>query len=381
MTTRQARSFRFDAEGPTTQIHWCPVFSPGSLGVRVYPNAANVFVARTKVRGKTRIRKIGAVAEFTKMAEVYAATRAVLVGLIGEREITVEDIANDYLRYFERKGKSATAKYHVKTRLKRDILPTLGKRKACSITKAEIIDFHAEISARAPYEANRMVQLLKAMYNIALEMARLPPTFANPAAVQAKFLNIEHSRDRRVEEHEIGALLDAIHAEENPYIRALFLLLMHTGMRLHTEALALTWSQVDLKARMIRLPDPKNRQPHRIPLTDDAVTILSGLPRLRGCEWVFPGRNPAKPLNNPYKPWRKILQRAGITGLKPHDLRRSYASWMINDGISLEVVGQMLNHKSIQTTRKVYAQVSDESAREAADKLSKVVPLSRRAVR
>jgi len=126
---------------------------------------------------------------------------------------------------------------------------------------------------------------------------------------------------------------------------------------------------------MIRLPDPKNRRPHKVKLTEDAVRLIKTLPRTFGSEWVFPGKDPSKPMCNPYKAWKRVCERAEITGLRMHDLRRSYASWLINNGVSLEVVGQMLNHKSLETTRKVYAQVSDTAKKEAVKTLASVVPL------
>ena len=374
LTMKAARSSKFDPGGPATQMRWCPVFSPGSFGVRVYAAAPAVFVCRVKVRGKTIIRKTGTVSDYRKIADAHADARKMIAALGLERDVTVAKIAADYVRYVQRHGKGRNSALRAEQRLRRSILPALGHMKATDVRRHNVIALHESIDA--PVEANRVIATLRSIYNRAQEAETLPDTLANPAKISAKLLNVEHSRDRRVEDHELGPLLEAIDAEPNPYVRALFLLQMHTGLR-KGELLELSWSQVDLQANVIRIPDPKNRRPHRVPLTGEAAELLRGLPKLVGSSWVFPGRDPSMPLHNVYKPWQRICKRAGVKDLRPHDLRRSYASWLINDGVPLEVVGDLLNHKSLQTTRAVYAQVSDTAKAEATETLAKIVPLSR----
>ena len=85
-------------------------------------------------------------------------------------------------------------------------------------------------------------------------------------------------------------------SEENggatPEAIAAIRLLILTGCR-RGEILGLRWEEVDLEARELRLQDTKTG-PRVVPLSPAAVRLLAGLPRSGGCEWVIPGRKPAR---------------------------------------------------------------------------------------
>ena len=102
----------------------------------------------------------------------------------------------------------------------------------------------------------------------------------------------------------------------------------------------------------------------------DAVALLRGLPRTLGNPYVFCGRAEGKPINHPYKAWKRILKGAGIERrVTLHDLRRTVGSTLASHGFSTQQIGKLLNHKS-DITAKVYAEIADESKQDMADTMA-----------
>ena len=91
-----------------------------------------------------------------------------------------------------------------------------------------------------------------------------------------------------------------------------------------------------------------------------------------GNPYLFPGRTPGKPLNNPIKGFHRILKAAGIENLRIHDLRHSFASLAVNNGATLYEVQHLLGHASPQTTQR-YAHLADERLRQVSGAVGAVV--------
>jgi site-specific recombinase XerD len=72
------------------------------------------------------------------------------------------------------------------------------------------------------------------------------------------------------------------------------------------------------------------------------------------------------------KAWAQIIEAAGITGLRMHDLRHSYASMLVNSGLSLPVIGALLGHSQVSTTHR-YAHLADDPLRVATERVAKQV--------
>ena len=78
------------------------------------------------------------------------------------------------------------------------------------------------------------------------------------------------------------------------------------------------------------------------------------------------GRRRNTHLQEPKKPWKRILENAGLTDFRVHDLRRSLGSWMAGQNVSLTIVGKVLGHKSPQATA-IYAQLALDPQRQAME--------------
>jgi integrase len=153
-----------------------------------------------------------------------------------------------------------------------------------------------------------------------------------------------------------------------PHAAAAVRLLILTGARLR-EILHLKWDHVDLERGMLLLPDSKTGK-KAIVLNAPALDILANLPRVG--EYVIAGQmagsDDDKPRSDLNRPWRAIVKRAGLTGLRIHDLRHTHASVGAGLGLGLPILGKLLGHTQPSTTAR-YAHLDADPLRRAADRI------------
>jgi integrase len=116
---------------------------------------------------------------------------------------------------------------------------------------------------------------------------------------------------------------------------------------------------------------------HRVPLSAPAVALLLALKTEAECAgvgspFIFQGDVPGKPLQDIKGAWRSICHRAGIAGVRIHDLRHTYASHLVSGGVGLPVIGRLLGHTQSATTLR-YAHLADDPLREATGRFGALV--------
>src|SRR4029077_18690734 len=104
-----------------------------------------------------------------------------------------------------------------------------------------------------------------------------------------------------------------------PFAAAAIRLLLFTGCRLR-EILHIKWEQVDLERGLLLLPDSKTGRSTVI-LNAPALAVLTSLDRLGS--YVVPGDDPEKPRADLKRPWEAVARRAGLEGVRLHDLRHT----------------------------------------------------------
>ena len=153
------------------------------------------------------------------------------------------------------------------------------------------------------------------------------------------------------------------------------LLTMVTGCR-SGEALTAKWSDFDLARGVWTKPShhTKQKKTEHVPLNAQALALLESLPH--DGDYLFPGRPGRKSkgehLTTLKGQWEKICKMANLDGVRLHDLRHSFGSHLVSNGVSLPVVGKLLGHTQMQTTQR-YAHVADDPQREAANKFPQVL--------
>jgi integrase len=126
---------------------------------------------------------------------------------------------------------------------------------------------------------------------------------------------------------------------------------------------------VDYETACLRLPDSKTGAKD-IPLNSPALEALATMPRYHDNPHVIPGAKPGAHLVNLSKPWRRIRARAGLSNVRLHDLRHSYASVAAASGLGLPIIGALLGHTQAQTTKR-YTHLAMDPLRAATEEVGK----------
>lgn len=258
---------------------------------------------------------------------------------------TIEQLAEEYI---EKWAKPRKRSWKEDQRILRsDILPLWRKRKSSSIVRREVVLLLESIVERgAPIAANRTLALVRRMFNFAIERDILEHSPCTKVKAPGK----ENRKDRVLSEQEINLFWGNIHNTpmSNP-LKILLKLMLITAQR-KGELVTAKWSDFDLKQRWWTIPseNAKNRQSHRIYLSDLALELLADLEGLTPkTQWLFPSPRLDRHIT-PESVTRGLNRSKEIfADIKPftaHDLRRTAASHMTSMGISRVTVSKILNH-------------------------------------
>ncbi|MCX7074152.1 MAG: site-specific integrase [Methylococcales bacterium] len=129
-----------------------------------------------------------------------------------------------------------------------------------------------------------------------------------------------------------------------------------------------------MQRRSWRIPMSKSGKARYVPLSDDVLLILSRLLRFDGCTYVVPNPKTQQPYNNMFCSWNTARKAAGMPELRMHDLRHSFASFLVNAGRSLYEVQNILGHSQLNTTQR-YAHLSQAILLDATNATSSAAEL------
>jgi integrase len=247
----------------------------------------------------------------------------------------------------------------------RYICPVLGHHRIADLTRADVAQLHHQLRDR-PYQANRSLAVLSKMMNLSEEWG-LRPDGSNPCRHVKMYR--EEKRERYLTKDELrrlgAALADAERdGTESPFAMVAVGLLILTGARL-MEILTLRWEYIDFENEVLRLPDCKTGA-KLIHLNEPAINLLRALPQMVGNPHVIAGKKDGASLVNLGKPWRRICAKAGLTDVRLHDLRHSFASVAVGSGMSLPMIGKLLGHTQPATTAR-YAHLAADPLRAASN--------------
>lgn len=296
------------------------------------------------------------------------ATRARQRQLHEERSLTLDRFMHDdvipFLKSSQRSWRDSVTRYRL------HIAPTLSSTPLAEIKTQEIQRLHDRKKAEyCAATANRILALLKRALNLALLWGKL--SGHNP--VRGVRMHPENNqRHRYLSSDELRRLMAALDRERNVTAAMYVRFLLATGTR-KTEALTARWEAIDFEHRRWRLTDTKNKHGRFVILNDMALRVLHYQRAVSRGEYVFqaPFGRPGH-LADPARAFKRVLRDAGITDLRQHDCRHAYASVLVQSGLTLQVVAQMLGHKSHLTSAR-YAHLSSEQLHDAAGRVSAVL--------
>lgn len=265
--------------------------------------------------------------------------------------LLLDQVAADYKA--NRRKSTATAERrigHLKDRW--------GKVKAKAFTTSQVHIHIAERTAAqiAPATINRELAILRRAFTLAIERQQIA------SAPTIKALTEDNARQGFFSDAEFSALRDHLPA----WMRPLVTFAYFTGCRLG-ELREMTWDQVDLAERVVRLHRTKNGLPRTVPLTAELHALFSMEPHKSG--YLFPGPTGGQILDSTiYKPWRAACAACKLTGRIFHDFRRTGVRNMIRAGVPREIAMAISGHVTDAMFRR-YNIVSDADVRAAAAKI------------
>lgn len=312
---------------------------------------------------------------------------------------TFEEAVVSYLEWAEKNKKSWREDERM---LRTEFVPHLGRTKIGDVRRKQVMALLDEKAKTAPVQANRLLAVIRKMFNFCVEREILDAT----PLVQIKKVAKETPRERSLNRHELvwflHQLAGASLSQNTRFSLLLSLMLAQRSGRI----VAMRWVDFDLEERIWDRSGKfeKNNNPIAIPLSDDVLTILNYLrerqiqkvtaadpARWAGSKtlpspghYVFPGRWPAKPQTQPslnramrrfYDDYVKDSARVEEESLlrvadgypRPtvHDLRRTATTHMSKQGLGKDVRSRILNHKDLSVDaiydRYSYFEEKDEA--------------------
>jgi integrase len=250
------------------------------------------------------------------------------------------------------------------TILRIHVLRKIGAIPLDQVTNQAIADLlrRMQDAGYASGTTNRVLVLLRHMFNLATKWD-VPGATKNPTTGLKTAPDVCHERFLTPEETQ--RLLSALDADENQIAARAIKLLLFTGAR-RNEITYAKWEHVNWEQRMLLVPLSKTGRPRSIRLNSAALAILRSLPRVQNSPFIFPSPITGRPSPSLHFPWLRVRKRAGLLDVRLHDLRHSFASFLVNNGVSLYVVQGLLGHLNARTTQR-YAHLANETLSNAAE--------------
>ncbi|MFX0209250.1 MAG: tyrosine-type recombinase/integrase [Candidatus Hodarchaeota archaeon] len=153
-------------------------------------------------------------------------------------------------------------------------------------------------------------------------------------------------------------------------LRPILVVALNTGMRLG-EILSLQWNQIDFRTRRIRVERTKSGRIRYIDINNQLLEELLNLKRRNGqCMYLFFNQRTGKPLTTVKKAFKSACAIADIKGLRFHDLRHTFATRLVERGVDLITVKELLGHHSIVITQR-YTHSNSEQKKKAVEALER----------
>lgn len=222
----------------------------------------------------------------------------------------------------------------------------------------------------APATINKEIGLLRTAVNY----ANREWDWEIPNPFNGRKLKEPEGRIRWITRSESVALLNAAGREPKaPHLIDFIRLGLNTGMR-RGEMLGLEWRRVDLQQGLIYLEaqHQKNGRLGSVPLNREARKALVSRASFRATHcpasrWVFCNRDGVQ-IKAIKRSFKTACRRAGIEDFHPHDLRHTCAAWLVQKGVPIREIAELLRHSDIRVTMR-YAHLAPENVRAAVNSL------------
>jgi integrase len=264
------------------------------------------------------------------------------------KPVGLEELTERYLGFVAHQRGLRTKRLHVQ-HLKR----LLGNPPIHTLT-VEVLDRYRETRRTegvGPATINREMATLKHAMSKAVEWKMVRKGVREELVGIRKFAEPDGRLRYLSGEEEAETLL----AHCPGVLRPIVLTALHTGMR-KSEVLSLTWDSVDVKHGFIRLNQTKNGKARNVPINETLRAALTGLRTRIDIPWIFHDSD-GRRFKDVRHPFERACKGSGLVDFHFHDLRHTFASWLIMAGVPIATVGELLGHRSLSMTMR-YAHLS-----------------------
>ena len=343
------------------------------LGVRVRPSGGRSWIFLRKTGGGTRRIFLGQ-AELKTVEEVRRECHALAAEPGSEdKPDEIRHAVPSFRDFVAGTWKEAhcdrykpSTQRGVRSILARQLLPAFGSKPLDRISPTQVRRWFDTYSRTAPGGANRALDLLRQIMNVAVACSHID---TNPARGVKR--NRRPALTRFLSREEIARLhrvLDRQTRKSSRQQADIIRLLLLTGCR-KGEIVRLRWSAV--QDDILVLADSKTG-PRTVPLNTQARRILERQPR-GASSFVFPSpRDLARPRGLNLALWYPVRREAGIEDVRLHDLRHTHASHAVMNGVPVPVVSRLLGHSNVRITLR-YAHLGDRDIEAAAERVGQSI--------
>jgi len=271
------------------------------------------------------------------------------------------------------------------------IIPEIGKIQLDKLTQNDLQQFYSRLKLtgrkiRTQVYGNglsdRMIRACHTLCRKCLEKAVEENLIRTNPAIDCKLPPKKSKEMKVLTREEMQRFI--IQAKFDGYLE-LFILELSTGMR-RGEILGLQWDDLNMKTGVLKISrqvvllngkihitEPKTKASTRtIILPPDIVKMLVDYKKTVNSKWLFPSPVKEDMPRNP-SAVRKILDRtlekAGCKHIRFHDLRHTFATTALANGMDIKTLSAIIGHNSAETTLNIYTHITDEMQRTAAKKI------------
>ena len=368
---------------PKTRILWDRQVK--GLGLRITPAGARAYILNYRVGGRERRATLARASEISLKAAreragaELAAVRGGEVDLLDRRRKTkeaptVNDLLEQYFGTFV-PDRIATGRMTQTTARKywnqadNYLRPALGSRRVADVTRFDVENM-AKPLAGTPTLRNRVLAFASRVFTLA-EHWEMRPQRTNP--VRGVDRAKEQARDRVLAASELAALSAALDEREasHPFAVGAVRVAAMSGLRI-SECLSMRWENISFETGRATLPRTKTGR-RVVPLAAPVLDLLSRLPRINGCPWVFAGARNGAPVT--YKTTRDLFatacELAGLEDLRLHDLRRSVATNLAAAGVNAYTLRDVLGHATLAMSNR-YVRGAGDALTEAMERAAAI---------
>ncbi len=367
-----------DACKPKSKVAYLWDEKLSGFGVKILPSGRKTFIVQYRMGGRgTSTRRLtlgiyGLISVEQARAEAKKALALVTIGTdpLAQRDtdksaLKVSDVIERFTKEHVEVKLSANTQSAYETIARLHLPQGFKAMKIRHVTHKDVARLHHNLRDSKAM-ANKMLAFLSKMFNWA-EKHGYRDFNTNPCYHIEKFK--EEKRERFLTADEIERLWAVLAQAEREnmtsiyHIGALRVIIL-TGARLR-EILHMKWEYLDMDRGVLRLPKSKTGAKN-VYLNKTAVEIIKSMPKQLENPYVFCGLVKGRPINEMQKAWQRIRKLANIEDVRIHDLRHTFASVAVMNGMSLPVLGALLGHSQPRTTAR-YAHLASDPLVEAAE--------------